>query len=262
MKKTFSGQTVVVTGAAGGIGAAIARGFLAQGANVAAVDVNPVDAVGFGALTDGQRFTPYACDVLQAEQIRETCAAIERDSGPVAVLVNNVGGGGAEPADDIETMSDDIWEHVISLNLSSAMRFTRALVGGMKSRQYGRIVNVSSSLKEGAFGPVGTLRGRLPYVTSKMALIGLTNQLSCDLGPFGITVNVLVPGLTLPGEDAKVTKRFRSLPEHEQKRMTGGTPTGRLATGEDMAHAACFLASPASGHISGEALKVSGGSLI
>jgi NAD(P)-dependent dehydrogenase (short-subunit alcohol dehydrogenase family) len=259
MMRVFKDQLVVVTGAAGGIGAAIVRGFLAEGANVAAIDIN---ASTFGALQPTQRASSYVCDVLDVRQIRETCLAIEQDFGPAAVLVNNVGGGGVEPADDIEAMSDETWEHVLSLNLSSAMRFTRAVVGGMKARRYGRVINVSSSLKEGAFGPVGTLRGRLPYVTSKMALIGLTNQLSCDLGPFGITVNVLVPGLTLPGEDAKVTKRFRALPEQEQKRMTSGTPTGRLATGEDMAHAACFLASPASGHITGEALKVAGGSLI
>lgn len=262
MTGVFDGQVVVITGGAGGIGAAIARGFVAQGADVAVVDINPAEVSGYEVIGKRQRVRSYVCDVLQAQQIAETCARIERDLGAVAVLVNNVGGGGTESADDIETMTDETWDHVITLNLSSAMRFTRALVGSMKTVRYGRIINVSSSLKEGAFGPVGTLRGRLPYVTAKMALIGLTNQLACDLGPFGITVNALVPGLTLPGEDAKVTKRFRALPETEQKRMTSGTPTGRLANGEDMAHAACFLASRASGHITGEALTVAGGSLI
>ncbi|WP_159457691.1 SDR family oxidoreductase [Xaviernesmea oryzae] len=90
-------------------------------------------------------------------------------------------------------------------------------------------------------------------------MIGLTKQLCNDLGPFGISVNAVSPGLTLPGEDAKITQRFRSLPPEEQARMYSHIPAGRLATGEDIANAVCFLVSEASGYISGETLLVAGG---
>jgi NAD(P)-dependent dehydrogenase (short-subunit alcohol dehydrogenase family) len=257
----FQGRTAVITGAAEGIGAAISRSLWAGGADLAAVDIKPVD---MARITNGrgradQRFFSYECDATSSEDVARTCRLIESDLGPVSILVNNVGGGGNEPADDIETLTDEQWEFVISLTLSSGMRFCRALVGGMKARKYGRIINISSSLKDGVFGPVGTVRGRLPYITCKNAVIGLTRQLANDLGPFGISVNAVSPGLTLPGEDARITQRFHALPPEEQARLFAHIPLGRLANGEDIANAVCFLAAEASGYISGETLTVTGG---
>jgi NAD(P)-dependent dehydrogenase (short-subunit alcohol dehydrogenase family) len=257
----FEGRVAVVTGAAEGIGAEISRALWAGGADLAAIDLKPADQATITRSTKrpGQRFFSYKCDATSSEQVTETCAALQQDLGPASILVNNVGGGGTEPGDDVEFISDEQWEFVLSLSLSSAMRFCRGLVGGMKARKYGRIVNISSSLRNGVFGPVGTVKGRLPYITSKMAVVGFTRQLSNDLGGYGISVNAVSPGLTLPGEDARITQRFRALPEQEQARMYAHIPAGRLASGEDIANAVCFLAAEASGYISGETITVAGG---
>lgn len=258
---SFEGRVAVVTGAAEGIGAAIAQVLWEGGADLAAVDLKPVDMAKItrGGGRAGQRFFGYECDATSSRQVAETCRLIEQDLGACSILVNNVGGGGSEPGDDVETMTDEQWDFVVSLTLTSGMRFCRGLVGGMKAAGYGRIINISSSLKDGVFGSVGTVRGRLPYVTCKMAVIGLTQQLANDLGPFGITVNAVSPGLTLPGEDARITQRFRSLPHDEQARLHSHIPIGRLATGEDIANTVCFLAADASGYVSGQTITVAGG---
>ena len=258
---SFTGKLAVVTGAAEGIGAAISRALWEGGADLAAIDIKPVDAdrLTGGTSRPGQRFKSYVCDATSSQQVRDTCDRLQADLGPASILVNNVGGGGSEPGDDVETITDEQWEFVLSLTLSSGMRFTRGLVAGMKAQGYGRIVNISSSLKDGVFGSVGTVRGRLPYVTCKTAVVGLTQQLANDLGPFGITVNCVSPGLTLPGEDARITLRFRALPVEEQQKLYAHIPLGRLASGEDIANAVRFLATEESGYISGQTLTVSGG---
>jgi NAD(P)-dependent dehydrogenase (short-subunit alcohol dehydrogenase family) len=258
---SFEGKLAVVTGAAEGIGAAISRALWEGGADLAAIDIKPVEAerLTSGSARPGQRFRSYACDATSSLQIAAVCAQLQADLGPAAILVNNVGGGGSEPGDDIEQVSDEQWDFVIALTLSSGMRFTRALVGGMKAAGHGRIVNISSSLKDGVFGSVGTVRGRLAYVTCKTAVVGMTQQLANDLGPHGITVNCVSPGLTLPGEDARITLRYRSLPPEEQRKLHAHIPLGRLASGEDIANAVRFLATEESGYISGQTITVAGG---
>jgi NAD(P)-dependent dehydrogenase (short-subunit alcohol dehydrogenase family) len=195
----------------------------------------------------------------RSAEVKNVCARIEADIGPVSILVNNVGSYGTEPGDDVETITDEEWDFVVSLTLSSTMRFTRGLVGGMKRQGYGRIVNISSSLKDGVFGDVGTVHGRLSYVSCKMAVVGLTQQLANDLGPFSITVNCVSLGLTLPGEDARITRRFRSLPRRGTAQALRPHTIGRLVSGEDIANAMCFLAKEESGYISGQVITVADG---
>jgi NAD(P)-dependent dehydrogenase (short-subunit alcohol dehydrogenase family) len=257
----FDDQLAVVTGAAGGIGAAIARALAAGGANLALIDAKDIAPETLRGLAAGPRQTVRAwrCDVIDADAVRFACDAIAAELGPAAILVNNVGGSGSHQVEHVEDLTDEVWDHVLSLNIGSIMRFCRALVPAMKQRRYGRIVNVSSTVKEGMFGPPGTIGARIPYVTAKSAIVGLTKQLAKDLGPFGITVNAIAPGFTLPGEDARITQRFRALPPEDQKRLTGGIPVGRPGSGEDMANAVRFLASPHSGYVTGEILAVAGG---
>lgn len=263
MKTDLTGALAVVTGAADGIGRAIAHALWQDGANIAAVDIKPVDPALVCTTPGiaGQAFGAFRCDASKPDQIAAACAAITQAMGPAAILVNNVGGGGSDPDNDVATQTDAEWDFVVSVTLSAAMRFCRGLVPGMRARRKGRIVNISSSLKGGVFGKVGTVRGRLPYVTSKMGLIGLTGQLANDLGPDGITVNTVCPGLTLPGPDARITQRFMAMPEDERARFYAQTPLGRLATGEDIASAVQFLVSDAAGFVTGETLTVAGGAL-
>jgi NAD(P)-dependent dehydrogenase (short-subunit alcohol dehydrogenase family) len=256
----FEGQLAIVTGAAGGIGGAIARGLAARGADLALVDVKDPDLRPFEpALAAGRAIRAWRCDVLDSAAVAATCKTILDEQGPVSILVNNVGGSGDAKIEQVEDLTDEAWDHVLSLNLGSIMRFCRSLVPGMKARRYGRIINISSTLKNGMPGPAGTVAARIPYVTAKSAIVGMTRQLALDLGAFGITVNAIAPGFTLPGEDARITQRFRALPSEDQKRLTAGIPIGRPAMGEDMANAACFLASPGSGYVTGEILAVAGG---
>jgi NAD(P)-dependent dehydrogenase (short-subunit alcohol dehydrogenase family) len=239
----LEGQVAIVTGGAGGIGAAIASRLEAEGARVAALDL----------------CGEWTCDVNRSADVRIACKAVEEKLGPISILVNNAGGSGATPIEQVEDMTDEAWEAVLSLNLTSIMRTCREVVPGMKQRRYGRIVNLSSTLKDGMFGPLGTLGARLPYVAAKSAIVGLTKQLAKDLGPSGITVNALAPGLTLAGENARITQRFRGLSAEGRKQLTGRIPAGRLGSGDDMANAVLFLASPASGYVNGEVLSVAGG---
>jgi NAD(P)-dependent dehydrogenase (short-subunit alcohol dehydrogenase family) len=257
----FEGQVAVVTGAAGGIGAAIAAALAAGGATLALVDNRDIAIEEFmtSARRADQRLTAWRCDVTSSTEVRDTCERIGAELGAASILVNNVGGSGGHQIEHIEDLTDEAWDYVLSLNLGSIMRFCRALVPAMKKRGYGRIVNVSSTVKEGMFGPLGTIGARVPYVTAKSAIVGMTKQLAKDLGPFGITVNAIAPGFTLPGEDARITRRFRALPAEDQKRLTSGIPVGRPGSGEDMANAVCFLASPTSGYITGEIIAVAGG---
>ncbi len=256
----LAGQLAVVTGAAEGIGAAIVGELLAAGADVVAVDVKEIE----GAMIEArrravsQKVRVLRCDVTVAAEIKATCAAILSER-PASILVNNVGGSGMIAAPTLEELTDEIWEHVLTLNLGSTMRFCRALVPGMKALGGGRIINISSSLKDGIRGPADTLRAPLPYVAAKSALTGLTRQLAIELGPFGITVNAIAPGLTLPDENAKITRRFRALSPETQQRLTAGIPLRRPATGADIANAVRFLAHPSSGYVSGEVISVSGG---
>ncbi|WP_085424037.1 SDR family NAD(P)-dependent oxidoreductase [Xaviernesmea oryzae] len=150
----FDGRLAVVTGAADGIGAAISKALWAGGASLAAVDIQPVDEAKItgGSAAEGQVFRSYLCNATKSIEIAETCNAIQEDFGPVDILVNNVGGGGTDQNNDIETLTDDEWDFVVSLSLGATMRFSRGLVGGMKAKSYGRIVNISSSLKDGVLG--------------------------------------------------------------------------------------------------------------
>jgi NAD(P)-dependent dehydrogenase (short-subunit alcohol dehydrogenase family) len=197
--------------------------------------------------------------VTRTDEVRAACRAVEQELGPVSILVNVAGGSGTVGIEHIEDVTDEVWDQVLAVNLGSIMRMCREIVPGMKQRRYGRIVNMSSRTKDGVLGPLGAMGARLPYVTAKSAIVGLTKQLSKDLGPFGITVNAVAPGLTLPNPTARITQAFNASPPEVQARRTSAIPAGRLGKGEDVVNAVRFLISPASSYISGEILSVTGG---
>lgn len=259
MSHELSGQIAVVSGGAGGIGAAIARTLSAAGADVAIVDINAASDQLKTPTRPGQRIQAWICDVTKPAAIAATCDAIEATLGSPTILVNNVGGSGSVAAPEIERVTDDLWESIVALNLGAMFRFSRRFVPGMKAKRAGRIVNIASSLLHGVFGGTGTVGARLPYVTAKSGIVGFTKQLAYDLGPFGITVNAVSPGFTLPDEEARVTRRYRALAPEQQRELTANIPLGRPGAGEDIANAVCFLASPRSAYVTGEVISVSGG---
>jgi len=259
MTHELSGKVAVVTGGAGGIGAAIVRALAAAGADVAIIDINAASDQLKTPPHVGQRIRAWTCDVTQPTAIAAACDAIEADLGHPTILVNNVGGSGAVAAAEIERVTDDLWESTVALNLGAMFRFSRRFVPAMKTKRAGRIVNIASSLLHGVFGGTGTVGARLPYVTAKSGIVGFTRQLAYDLGPFGITVNAVSPGFTLPDENARVTRRYRALGPDQQRELTANIPLGRPGDGDDIANAVCFLASPRSAYITGEVISVAGG---
>lgn len=257
----LDGQLALVTGGAAGIGAAISRRLAGDGADVAIVDISPMTEEGLAklAVRQGQRIKAWQCDATKPAEILSTCDAIRSELGDPTILINDVGGSGTNVAADIESTTDEMWEYVLSLNIGSAFRFCRAVVTAMKARRYGKIVNVSSTLANGMFGGAGTVGARVPYVTAKGAIISLTKQLAKDLGPFGIAVNAIAPGFTLPDPDARITRKFNALSPDQQRPLVGNIPMGRPGSGQEMAEAVSFLVSPRNTYVSGQILAVDGG---
>jgi 3-oxoacyl-[acyl-carrier protein] reductase len=251
--ESMKGQIAVVTGAANGIGAAISRRLLASGVRLAAIDLVPAE---FDNARENVK--SYLCDVSDGARVLEVCGEILRDFGAPDILVNNAGGSGPEVVTDIEQVTDEIWSRMMDLNLTSAMRFCRAFAGGMRDKRYGRIVNMSSTLRYGISGP-NTSNCRLPYVTAKAALVGLTSQLAKDLASFGVTVNAVSPGLTFPDPQAKITRRFEELPDARKQQILSRLPAGRAGTGAEIAELVHFLVSPGASYVSGETINARGG---
>jgi NAD(P)-dependent dehydrogenase (short-subunit alcohol dehydrogenase family) len=257
MQSGVAGQVAVVTGAANGIGAAIAAGLVKGAASLAAIDVVDADLSKLRPAA-GQHVRAYRCDVADANAVKATCRQVLADFGGVGILVNNAGGAGPVAVQHVEELSDAIWRHVIDLNLTSVVNLCRELVPAMKARGYGRIVNLSSQVRDGVYGPLNTVNARLPYVAAKGAIVSLTKQLAKDLAPSGITCNAIAPGLILPGPEARITKKFNELPQATRDRVMGALPMGRAGTAEDVAATVLFLCSREAAYVSGETLGITG----
>ena len=171
-------------------------------------------------------------DVTSTEQVEETMARTVERFGRCGHTGEQCGRERAHVGiDHIEDVTDEIFERVVDGNLKSAFLCSRAAAPVMKERRYGRIVNLSSISAKGAFGARGPSAARLPYAGAKAGIIGLTNQLAKDLGPWGITVNAVMPGVIVTEPGARVSERFRALSEEEQERIVGSIPLGRGRSG-------------------------------
>ena len=249
----------IVTGAGGGIGAAVARHLAKDGFAVMMQDLQPgplaaaaerVRALGGTA----EIMAGDAADTAHAKAVVERTEAL----GRVDALVNVAGGSGPKVVRTIEEMDDAAWNHVMALNVTSAFIFCRGVVPGMRARGYGRIVNLSSTGARGRKGPVTTQGARLAYGTAKAALLGFTAQLAKDEAKHGITVNALMPGLILSEQGTRIRARFEALPEAERSRMVSEIPAGRAGDADEVAAVAAFLCSPAASYVNGVGLPVEG----
>lgn len=239
-------QVVMVTGGGSGIGAEAARSFAAQGAKVAIVDRNlaGANAVRVEIAAAGGRSAAYETDVTDEASVQQTVDAIQRDLGPVSVLVNNAG---FTRDMKIMRMSLADWSSVVDVVLKGAFLCSRAVIPVMVEAGYGRIVNISSRAHLG--NP-----GQANYSSAKAGIIGFTRALSLEYGKNNITVNAVAPGII---NTAAVT----SLPHYERIREAAEkiTPIPRIGEPEDVANAIVFLSSRLSSYITGETLHVTGG---
>lgn len=224
----------LVTGGARGIGLAIAEEFDRNGQPVVVTYRNspPPDGI-----------PSYRCDVTDAESVTAALAEVEREHGPIQVLVANAG-----ITDDKLTlrMTDEEFAAVIDANLTATFRLARTVSRGMVRARWGRMIFISSMVAY--FGAAGQAN----YAASKAGLTGLARSLAWELGSRNITVNVVAPGLI----ESDMTK---DLPAKRRDFLLGITPLGHMGRPDDVAHVVRFLASEQAGYITGAVIPVSGG---
>jgi 3-oxoacyl-[acyl-carrier protein] reductase len=248
----FQGRVVAVTGAGVGFGRSIARSFAEHGAQVFATDIKQAD---LDATASQPGIIPQAVDLVDRAAGASWIASIEQRTGrPIDILVNNAGGMLGQHHKPIEEVDDASWDSIFAVNLNAAFTLIRAAAPGMKRARRGRIVNISSGA---AFRP--SLTRIQAYCSSKHAVLGLTRQLAMELGPFGITVNSVAPGLVLTDPDKQAD--WDALGPERQKTSLAGVALGRLGEPQDIADAVLFFASDMAGFISGQILPVNGGRL-
>ncbi|CAM5762935.1 SDR family NAD(P)-dependent oxidoreductase [Bosea minatitlanensis] len=249
MKIDFSGRAIIVTGAGGGFGRPLSQALEQLGARVFASDINAAgleDIRSPNITTKTLDLTDRAAAAAWVKEIEETTG------GPIDVLINNAGGALGLPARPIETVPDEEWDRIIDVNLNGAFAMCRAVSAGMKAAGKGRIINISSGA---GFKP--SLTGVQAYCSAKHALIGLTRQLAVELGPFGITVNSVAPGLVLMSEGQK--ERWANYSQEYRDAFLRSVSLRRFGSAEDISNGVIFFASDLSSFITGQVLSVSGG---
>jgi 3-oxoacyl-[acyl-carrier protein] reductase len=246
----LSGKTAIVTGAASGIGAGIARRFVAEGARVVIADINSGAASALAAEL-GASATAIAVDVTSRDSVAALAAAATSALGKIDILVNNAGVGHVPQA--LEDLADEEFERVLSVNVRSVYLTARALVPAMKARRSGVILNIASTA---GVSP----RPRLTwYNASKGWVVTATRSMAVELAPFGIRVNAINP---VASETPLLATFMGSDTPEARARFLASIPLGRFATPEDIANTATFLCSDEAGMITGVALEVDGGRCI
>jgi NAD(P)-dependent dehydrogenase (short-subunit alcohol dehydrogenase family) len=241
----FTGQVAIVTGAARGIGYAVAERLSGEGAAVAVIDINGAGAKAaaekLGAA--GGTAAAWTADVTDEAQVRDGFAAALDTFGKVDVLINNAG---IYPHIPFETMDYAQWKRILSVNLDSTFLCSHAVFPAMKAAGYGRIVNFSSGTVFKGFA------GVTAYAASKAGIIGFTRVLASEGGPHGITVNAIAPGLT-------ASEGVMETIPHIIEATVATQPVRRVGEVGDMAECVAYLASPAAGFITGQTVLVDGG---
>ena len=257
----LQGKAAIITGAAQGIGRAIALELAAEGADTLLADKQGEKVAQVAALIgeQGRSAAGMSVDVTEGDQVEAMVRRAVELLGRVDILVNNAGGSGTVGIQRIEDISDEAWNETLDLNLMGTFLCCRAVVPQMREQGYGRIVNISSSSTRGSFGPLGTSAVRLPYAAAKSGILGFTTQLAMDLAPEGIYVNAVMPAFTLTEPGARVRGRYEALDAEAQSAMVEGIPLGRPGRPEDVAKAVAFLASDDASYTTGSVLEVTGG---
>lgn len=238
----LTGKTALVTGASGGIGGAIATTMHDAGATVAlsGTRLEPLEAL---AATLGERTHVLACNLRDAAAVDALPKQAIEAMGSVDILVNNAG----ITRDQIfMRMSDDEWQSVLDINLTSTMRLCRGVMRPMMKSRWGRIINISSIV--GATGNPGQTN----YAASKAGVIGLTKSIAYEVASRGITANAVAPGFIATAMTDKLT-------DDQKEKINGQIPAGRMGSPEEIAAAVLYLASSEAGYVTGTTLHVNGG---
>ncbi len=242
---TLTGKIVAITGAARGIGRAIAVECARQGADVALLDVkDAVQETANEALAFGHRAAWAMVDVSDAAQVRTGVESVRARLGPIDCLVNNA--GIVNNIAPLAKMSRESWDREIGVNLTGAFNMIRAVIEPMATKGWGRIVNVSSAAARGG------LFNQIGYAATKAALLGLTATVTLEYGRKGVTCNAILPGLI-------GTENVLAMPKEIVSHVVASTPVRRIGTPEEVGQLVAFLCSDAAGFISGAEIDIDGG---
>ncbi|MSR79451.1 MAG: SDR family oxidoreductase [Gemmataceae bacterium] len=245
----LSGKVALITGGSQGLGKAMARGLVEQGAKVILASRDEaklrksLDEVLLGTTGEGKILVVDLAKRGEAGRLAKEAEALW---GRVDILVNNAGSNRPEVIDRI---TDEAWDQIVELNLTSVMALTRSVAKGMKERGWGRVIHIASIMA------TVSKEGRNTYSATKSALLGLARANALDLGPFGITVNCLSPGPFLTELPGKL------LSDADKAVFAVHTALGRWGQPDELVGAALLLASPAGAYITGTNLIVDGGYL-
>jgi len=251
MNVDLSDKVALVTGAARGIGKAIADTLAENGARVIYTDVDFATARESASQRPGTE--AMEMDVTDEAQVRSVTDAIVREHGHIDVLVNNAGVNTFAHRVPIDQFPREEWDRLLGVDLTGLYIVSKAVAGVMRSQGSGRIVNIAS------VGGLVPLRLQCAFVAAKAGVVNLTKAMAIELGSAGITVNVIAPGSILTegtkklfyGEDGTFKESVQQLLAH--------IPLGRPGTPEEVAHAVLFLAAPESSYVNGAVLTVDGG---
>ena len=240
MSRDISGRRAIVTGAASGIGAAAVARLMADGVAMLAVDITGDGLKGTHTLT---------ADLGDAASFAAIAEVALAKLGGLDILINNAG---VCPVGSFDEMTDAMWDHALSINVTAAMKLTRAVLPMLRGSNAARVINTGSILSR--YGDAGLVA----YATSKHAILGLTRALAAELGPQGITVNCVQPGAIATG----MTKpMFETNPE-SLAYYSGRSVLGRIGQPEDIADVMAFLACDDSRFITGQGILVDGGVMV
>ncbi|MBP7275147.1 MAG: 3-oxoacyl-[acyl-carrier-protein] reductase [Kiritimatiellae bacterium] len=241
----LNGKVALVTGAARGIGQAIALKLAGEGADLILCDVQKewLDETAAKAAALGRNVSCHACDVSRADQVEATVKDAVAALGRVDILVNNAG---ITRDTLLIRMSEEDWDAVLNINLKGTFLFTKSVSKVMMKQRSGAIVNIASII-----GLIGN-PGQCNYAASKAGVIALTKTAAKELASRGIRANAIAPGFIR-------SKMTDQLPEDIQKKMLGAIPMARFGEPDDVAKVVLFLASDASSYVTGQVLSVCGG---
>jgi 3-oxoacyl-[acyl-carrier protein] reductase len=248
--RKLENRIALITGAASGIGKAIAMKFACEGANIAIVDIakKPAEEFAQEIRKTGCKAIAIPCDVTDERQVEQAVSQTVKELGGLDILVNNAG---VSPLKALEEISLDEWNKVLGINLTGPFLFTKyAFPYLKKSGPKGRIINMGSLA-----GQIGGIAVGLHYTATKGGIMAMTKQLAKLLAPFKATVNSIAPGTT-------DTPLVQDWPQETKDALVKQIPLGRLAMPEDVANAALFFASDEACFVTGATINVNGGMFI
>ena len=243
MKTSLQGKVAIVTGGTGGIGTVISKQLTDSGAKVAINYRSEEKLKKMQEACKGYTFHPFKADVTDFESCKKFVEAVEKEVGPVDILVNCAG---ITMDTTLRKMTKEQWDGVLTTNLDSVFNMSRHVVQGMTDRGFGRIINISSI--NGQKGQIGQTN----YSAAKAGMHGFTMALAQEVARKGVTVNTVAPGYT-------ATDMVMAVPEDIRKQIIAQIPVGRLGKPEEIAYVVDFLCAPEAGFITGADIAANGG---